>query len=83
MEIGYKPTFIRQLNALEAGLREEALERIEEFKDSKNHTRLRVHPLKGFYSFSVDYRHGIVFEWIGKHKSFAALTSIGDHTIYE
>jgi len=86
MQIGYKPSFVRQLNALEPSLRGEALERMEEFKEPKNHTRLRVHPLKGklkgFYSFSVNYRYRIVFEWIGARKSFAVLTAIGDHDLY-
>ncbi len=87
MQVGYKPSFVRQLNALEHSLRGEALERMREFGEPKNHKRLHVHPLKGklkgFHSFSVNYRYRIVFKWIGSRKSFAVLTAVGDHDIYE
>lgn len=87
MEIAYKPSFIRQLNTLEPALQEEVLGRIKEFKDPANHRALRVHALKGelkgFYSFSVNYRYRIVFAWIGKGKKLAVMHGVGDHDIYK
>jgi plasmid maintenance system killer protein len=86
MEIGYKPSFVRQMHALPQELQAEALARIEEFKKTANHKRLRVHPLKGtlkgLYSFSVNYRYRIVFVWEGKRPPLAALIAIGDHDVY-
>lgn len=65
MEILYKPTFIRQFNKLEELLQDEIIEKIELFKDKKNHKQLKVHKLTGklkdFYSFSVNYSYRIVF----------------------
>ena len=87
MEVAYRPSFLRQLRALDAAVREEIIERVAEFKDSKNHKRLRVHPLKGklkgFYSFSVNFHHRVVFEWVGKGKNLAVLAQVGDHNIYQ
>ena len=86
MEIGYRPSFIRQLNTLEPDLREEVIETIEEFRNPLNHRHLRVHALsgklKGFYSFSVNYRYRIVFTWVGKGKQLAAFAAVGDHDLY-
>ena len=86
MELLYKASFIQELNSLEAGLQEEALEKIEAFKNPLNHKALRVHKLKGklamYYSFSVNYKYRIVFEWRGKGKKTAVLLAIGDHDIY-
>lgn len=86
MELSYKASLIQTLNSLEADLRKEALEKIEAFKNPLNHKTLRVHKLKGrlaaYYSFSVNYKYRIVFEWTGKGKKMAALLAIGDHDIY-
>ncbi|HEY4501914.1 MAG TPA: type II toxin-antitoxin system RelE/ParE family toxin [Candidatus Paceibacterota bacterium] len=86
MELLYKPSFIQALNALEHGLQEEALEKIDAFKKPANHKALRVHKLKGklgvYYSFSVNYKYRIIFEWVGKGKKIAGLLTIGDHDIY-
>ncbi|MCX6819965.1 MAG: type II toxin-antitoxin system RelE/ParE family toxin [Candidatus Adlerbacteria bacterium] len=85
MQVAYKPRFIRQLKGLEPRLREEAIEKIELFKDKKNHAALRVHtlhgPLKGFFSFSVNFKYRIVFYYESKNE--AVLLSIGDHKIYD
>jgi len=87
MELLYKPGFVRALNSLEQDLQEEALQKIEAFKNPKNHKALRVHKLKGklpaYHSFSVNYKYRIVFEWIGKGKKAAGLIAIGDHDIYK
>lgn len=86
MKVFYSPTFLRQLETLEPALQEEAIEKIEIFKNPANHRRLKVHklkgPLAGRYSFSVNYRIRIVFSYVSGRKA-VLLTAIGDHNIYK
>lgn len=85
MIVRYKPSFIRQFDKLDPALQEEVLEKIELFKSPHNHRTLRVHPLrghlKGFYSFSVNFRFRIVCEF-EKGKKAASLVAVGDHSVY-
>ncbi len=85
MEIEYKPTFIKQYACFESPLKEEIKEKIELFRDEKNHKQSKVHKLKDklskYYSFSVNYKYRIVF--ICQSKSRAALLAIGDHAVYK
>lgn len=86
MDVAYTPQFRRQFRKLSEPLQEETLEKIATFANPKNHARLKVHklhgPWKGTYSFSVNYRFRIIFEWEKEGKS-AILLAIGDHSIYE
>ena len=70
MEVTYTPSFIRQYKALDPNLQEEVLEKIEQFKNIKNHKALKVHKLTGRlkdrYSFSVNYKIRIVFQYHSK-----------------
>lgn len=85
MEIAYTPSFIRDLEKIETDLYEEVLEKIELFKDKKNHKQLKVHKLKGklnkSYSFSVDYKNRIVFDMMSD--GTALLHTFGDHDVYK
>jgi plasmid maintenance system killer protein len=85
MEIDYKPTFIRQYACLESSLKQEIKEKIELFKDERNHKQLKVHKLKGklskYSSFSVNYKYRIVFAY--QSKSRATFLAIGDHDVYK
>ena len=85
MFIRYKPSFVREFKKLPVELQEEALERINLFKDVENHKKLKVHKLKGrladFYSFSVTYSHRIVFSFESKKE--VVFISIGDHKVYK
>ena len=85
MRVYFKPTFIRKLKQLETALRGEAMEKIELFKDEKNHKQLKVHKLKGVlsgrYSFSVNYKTRIVFSYLSKNE--AVLLAVGDHEVYK
>lgn len=84
MEISYKATFVRQFNKLDKNLQEEVLQKIDLFKDRKNHDLLKVHKLHGkfkdSYSFYVNYKIRIVFMW--ENNDEAVLLVIGDHDIY-
>ncbi len=85
MVISYKPSFVRELKKLPPDLQEEVLERIELFKNTENHKKLKVHKLKGrlgnYYSFSVTYSHRIVFGF--ESKTEIILIAIGDHDVYK
>lgn len=85
IEIGYKPGFIREFQKLEPALQQEVREKIELFKDKKNHEHLKVHKLKGSlkdrWSFSINYRYRIVFQWIDEDS--VVLLAVGDHDVYK
>ena len=84
LEVYFLPKFINKFNLLEKGLQDEVLEKINLFKDFQNHTALKVHklhgPLKGSYSFSVNFKTRIIFEYISKKE--VVLLTLGDHKIY-
>ncbi len=84
MKIIFAPVFMKQFRALEDELREEVRIKIELFKNPINHERLKVHKLhgklQGCYSFSVNYRFRVVFEYVSKNE--VAMLYTGDHDIY-
>ncbi|MCX6755645.1 MAG: hypothetical protein NT068_03895 [Candidatus Nomurabacteria bacterium] len=85
LKVIYAPIFVRKFEKLEKDLQDEAFEKIELFKDSKNHESLKVHKLHGRfknqYSFYVNYKIRIVFEW--QNKDEVAFLVIGDHDLYK
>jgi len=85
MLISFKPSFVRDFKKLPSELQSDALERIELFKDSVNHEKLKVHRLKGrlkdFHSFSVTYSHRIVFSY--EDADVVVFIAIGDQSIYK
>jgi len=85
MIIRYKPSFVREFKKLPDELQEEAFERMEFFKDKKNHKKLKVHKLRGklkdFYSFSVTYSHRVVFMY--EKNDEVVFLGIGDHNVYK
>ncbi len=84
MKIAYTPAFERQFHALDTALQEEALEKINLLKETINHRQLKVHklhgPLRGRFSFSVNYKFRIVFAYLSKDE--VILFAIGDHDVY-
>lgn len=84
MIVRFKPSFVREFKKLPIELRSEALEKIELFKDTKNHEKLRVHKLSGklknYYSFSITYSHRIVFEY--ETKEIVVFLAVGTHAVY-
>lgn len=85
IKVSYKPNFIRQFKSLDARLKQEIYEKIDLLKDRENYKSLRVHKLHGqlknFWSFSVNYKYRIVFEYISRHE--IALLMVGDHDVYQ
>ena len=84
LTVSFTPQFRKMFSKLETALQEEALDKIELFSNATNHSQLKVHKLKGqhshHYSFSVNYKHRIVFMYLTKKE--AILLAIGDHDIY-
>ena len=85
IQVSFKAKFIKQIHKLEKDLLEEVLEKIELFKNEKNHKILKVHKLHGrlsnCFSFAVNYRTRVVFEY--ETKVQVTLLTIGDHDIYK
>ena len=85
MKIEYSSSFIKMFNSLEKDLADEVYEKLNLFKDKKNHKMLNVHKLHGAlknrYSFSVNYKIRIVFGFIEKNK--AVMHAIGGHNLYK
>ena len=84
IQISFKPTFIKQMNKLEQELVDEALCKINLFKNSSDLTSLKIHKLHGRmkdkWSFSVNYKTRIVFKYESKKE--IVLLAIGDHDVY-
>ncbi|PIR47201.1 MAG: hypothetical protein COV07_00150 [Candidatus Vogelbacteria bacterium CG10_big_fil_rev_8_21_14_0_10_45_14] len=84
LTVGYTSSFLRAYKKLEPALKEEVKNKIDEFKDRKNHQKLDVHKLHGrfrdCYSFSVDYKNRVVFEY--RDKNDVAILGVGNHNLY-
>ena len=85
LHVLYKASFVRQYKKLPPALQMEVKEKIALFCTDPAKVTLRVHklkgPLKGFWSFSVNYAYRIVFTY--KDKQTVRLLKVGDHGVYE
>ncbi|MDO8575123.1 MAG: type II toxin-antitoxin system mRNA interferase toxin, RelE/StbE family [bacterium] len=85
LKINYTPFFIRAYDKLDKNLKTEIKEKIELLKNINNHQTLKVHKLHGRlakkYSFYINYKVRIVFEYIDKNN--VLLHALGDHDIYK
>lgn len=85
MIVRYKPSFIREFKKLPIEIREEALEKMELFRNIDNHQKLKVRKLNGrlkdFYSFSITYSHRIVFQHEAKDE--IVFVAVGNHDVYK
>lgn len=86
MEVEFTPLFVRRIKKLPVNLQEEVFEKIELFSQSGNHPSLKVRPLhgrfSGAYTFSVNYKYSIIFEYSHK-KTVATLLDFGGHDVYK
>jgi len=85
MKIAFAPPFFRQLKRLEKDLQEEVFEKIELFEQEIKNPSLKVHKLKGRldgrYSFSVNYKIRIVFQYLSTQE--VVFLAVGDHDVYK
>ena len=85
MRILYHPKFAREYRKLAESVKDAAEKKEQMFRQDPFDPRLKAHKLKGalrgFWAFSVDYRHRIIFDFLNDHT--VQFYSIGDHDIYE
>lgn len=85
MEVRYTSRFGREAKKVPRHLRNIVEQRVELFKQDPFNSRLKTHKLTGalkeFWSFSIDYRYRILFEFV--ESNMALFHSIGDHSIYD
>ena len=86
MEIIYSTKFAREYKKLPDSIKDIAEEQEILFRKDPFDPRLKTHKLKGkfsgFLSFSVDYKHRIIFEF-SKDKNTVYFHSVGDHDVYQ
>ena len=85
MEIIYSPKFKREYKKLPKNVKLAAEKREQIFRGNPSHPSLDTHKLhgrlRGFWSFSIGFRHRIVFEFGDKDTIY--FHSVGDHDIYQ
>lgn len=85
--IHYSGSFLRRYKKYSKELQKDIKDKIQLFEDISNHQSLLVHKLKGHlkseYSFSVNYKVRIVFEYLGNTRKEVVLLSMGDHDVYK
>lgn len=86
MTIYLYPRYRRSYKRLDPQLQRLADERIKVFRQNAFDPRLDTHRLHGKlktqWSFSVDDRNRILFEFLNKEKVEVVFLDIGDHSIY-
>lgn len=84
MILSFSPHFKRLMKKLPVSLRPLIKNRIELFQADPFHPSLNTHKLQGdlksYWSFSIDRKHRIVFEFDGDDS--VCFLSVGDHSVY-
>lgn len=84
MDIYYSSNFAKQFKKLSPGLQKKAIEKEAWFRQNPFNPSLRTHKLigsmKGIWSFSLDYKHRILFRFIEHNR--VLFESVGDHSVY-
>ncbi len=88
LKIEYSEYFLRKYSKIkkrDKNLCTKIKNKIKLLEDKNNHKALEVHklkpPYKNLYSFSVDYKIRIIFEY-GKNKEIVILLTVGGHDDY-
>ncbi|MBI5798555.1 MAG: type II toxin-antitoxin system mRNA interferase toxin, RelE/StbE family [Candidatus Yonathbacteria bacterium] len=85
MEIYYSPSFVRQYKKLSKEVKLVAEKKELVFRKDWKNSILATHKLKGkftgFWAFSIDGRHRIIFEFVDKGR--VNFHSVGSHDIYK
>ncbi|MBI3638448.1 type II toxin-antitoxin system mRNA interferase toxin, RelE/StbE family [Candidatus Wolfebacteria bacterium] len=85
MKIVYSPKFIREYKKLPKEIKLLAENKEKVFRKNPFAAALGAHKLRGrlknFWSFSIDLKHRIIFEFGGS--DIVYFHSVGDHSIYE
>lgn len=85
MKIRYSPHFVRQYKKLPEKVKLSAEQREAMFRKDWQNPLLATHKLKGkfagLWSFSIDNRYRIIFEFIGEDE--VHFHEAGDHRVYD
>ena len=85
MDIFYSPHFARSYKKLPESVKILAEKREKVFRKDWQDTTLDTHKLKGklagFWAFSIDKRHRILFEFVDK--DIVYFHNVGDHDVYK
>lgn len=85
MRIIYSSQFEREYRQLPFSLQKKAKTRIKIFCKNNFDGRLKTHKLEGklssLYSFSIDFRYRIIFEFA--ENNVVMFHAIGDHSLYK
>jgi addiction module RelE/StbE family toxin len=86
MTIYYHPRFQRSYKRLDPQIRMTAERRIALFRKDVLDQRLGTHrlhgKLKSLWSFSIDSRYRVLFEFINTSQSEVIFLDIGNHSLY-
>jgi addiction module RelE/StbE family toxin len=84
MKIIYSQQFQKEFRDMSEEIKDKAEQREKIFRENPFDIRLKTHKLSGrlydLWSFSIDYRYRIIFEFIDGDK--IVFHVIGDHSIY-
>lgn len=84
MKISYSSKFEREYHKLPLSVKRAAEEKEKLFRVDPFDAQLKTHKLNGklkdFWSFSIDNKYRIIFEFVGKHNIW--FHSVGTHAIY-
>ena len=85
MIILYLPRFAREYKRLPEQVKRIAEKKEIIFRNNPFHSQLKAHKLHGeldgFWSFSLNYRYRIIFDFVDNET--VRFYSVGDHDIYE
>lgn len=85
MKVFYSSKFAREYRRLPLKIKKMAEEKEQIFRKNPFDLRLRTHKLKGslkdFFSFSIDQKHRIIFEFTDS--GIVWFHSVGEHSIYK
>ena len=84
MIVSFSPSFLKKAGKLPPSLQDEIDDKISLFKEDSSHPFLKTHKLHGYlrgkWSFSVNYKYRIIFEYLSKDE--VKLLAVGSHSIY-
>ena len=85
MQIIYSSKFTREYKKLPWHVKKIAEQKEEVFRENVFHPSLKTHKLtgnlQGFWSFSIDYKYRIIFEFADEKIIY--FHSVGTHAIYQ
>jgi toxin HigB-1 len=87
MTIYYSPRFQRSYKHLDPQIQKASEKRVALFRNDPLDQRLGTHrlhgKLKAYWSFAIDTRHRILFEFIDAKRQEVVFLDIGDHALYQ